>query len=185
MATKDEPQELTQSQLYKKQFFGSCSTFFSKKSKFVDYNVKDTTKILSNIANQPKFSQIRSRYKIKKFLSKFLLKSHINWILYAFVDKNILKIAVSNHIGQSELNMQKMTILKYCANSKDYNHIDKVSVFRDETFQADLSNISKNDNCKSNITFKEKSYAIFDDNITDINQKKIIARIKKYIKRQL
>ena len=175
-----EDDNLTKAQEYKKQFFSKTDTFFSKKPKYIYHELQDTTAILSSIASNSKFSQIRQRYKTKIFLSKILLKSHIHWILYSFYRNDTLYIATSNHIGQNEINLQKLTILKYCKQSKDYNFINKVSVFRDEEFYKDEKK-EKKEIALEKIHFKERSYAIFENYIKDTKQNNIIKRIREDI----
>lgn len=174
-----ETEDLTKSQLYKKQFFSKEDKFFSKRVKFIYPDLQDTTSILSKIASKPNFSQIRLRYKTKIFLGKFLLKSHLHWILYAFYRKDTLYIATANHIGQNEINLQKLTILKYCKKSSDFNFIERISIFRDEKFLEDIKkdiNIDKN-----RYIFKERSYGIFENNLKDEKLIKIINNIKEDI----
>ena len=173
---------LTEEQEYKKNFFSNSPTFFSKKSRYIYPEVQDTTAILSSIASKPNFSQIRQRYKTKLFLSKILLKSHLNWILYSFCYQTTLNIVTQNHIGQSELEHQKLNILKYCKKSKDYNHIEKISISRDDKFYQYIKeeNDKKQMNQKRDL-FVERSYGIFENNITDKSQTKIINKIKEDI----
>jgi len=173
-------ENLTKSQLYKKQFFSNQDIFFSKKPTYTYPQAKDTTAILSSIASKPSYSQVKLRYKTKLFLSKFLLQSHMHWILYAYYKHNTLKIATYNHIGQSELNMQKMTILNYCKKSKDFNFIENINIFRDEEFYKNhIKNY--NNNVIFEPSFKERSYGIFDNYITDKKLVKIINNIRKDI----
>ena len=173
-----ENENLSTSQEYKKNFFSNTNSFFSKKPKYIYPEVQDTTAILSKIASKPNFSQVRERYKTKKFLSKFLLKSHMNWILYAFCRKDTLYIATNNHIGQSEINLQKMTILLYCKKSLDYKDIKSVSIFRDEDFYNEKKE-KKEDRI---LKYKERSNGIFDTNVKDEKLKKLISKIKLNIK---
>jgi len=176
-----ENENLSSSQEYKKKFFANSDSFFSKKPKYIYPEVKDTTKILSNIASKPNFSQVRERYKTQKFLSKFLLKSHMNWILYSFCRKDTLYIATKNHIGQSEINLQKLTIILHCAKSLDYKAIKKVSIFRDDKFISE----NKIDKKERSLNYKERSYGIFETNLKDLKLKKIVNKIKYNIKNNL
>ena len=173
-----ENENLSNSQEYKKKFFSNTDSFFSKKPKYIYPEVKDTTAILSSIASKPNFSQVRARYKTQKFLSKFLLKSHLNWILYSFTRKETLYIATKNHIGQSEINLQKMTILSYCSKSKDFIGINKISIFRDKEF----INEEKKEILKYQHHYKERSYGIFETNLKDEKLEKLILKIKNNIK---
>jgi len=170
-----ENENLTSSQEFKKKFFSNTDSFFSKKPKYVYSNLKDTTAILSSIASKPNFSQVRQRYKTQKFLSKFLLKSHMNWILYSFCRQNTLYIATKNHIGQSELNLQKLTILKYLKQSKDYSNIEKINIFRDD------KKIKKVVEEKRILNFEEQSHGIFENHFTNKKLYDITQRIKDKI----
>jgi hypothetical protein len=163
-------------QSLKKQFFRNDHKLFSKKSKFVSYTCKDTTEILSNIASKPRFTQIKQRYKIIKIISKIVLKSQFNYVLYAFYRKKTLSIATKNHIGQSELNYQKITLLNYFKQIKDFKDIQKVSIFRDENYILS----EKNTNQKEKF-FKEQSYGIFTNELSNIVLYNITERIRQQI----
>ncbi len=175
----EDNEDLTKKQEIKKQFFSAEPIFFSKKSKYIYSNLKDTTTILSNIASTPRFKNIKQQYSTKLFLSKFLLASHIHWVLYAYCKGNILYIATANHIGQNELNLQKLTILNYCHKSNNYKHIENISIFRDKNFNDKNKEDIK---IKEEPRFAERSYGIFDENVTNPKQQKILHNIKKYIK---
>ena len=176
-----ENENLSSSQEYKKKFFSNTDSFFSKKPKYIYPEVKDTTKILSTIASKPNFFQVRHRYKTKKFLSKFLLKSHLNWVLYCFTRKNTLYIATKNHIGQSELNLQKMTILLYCSKSLNFKDIKIVSIFRDKDYLENIQDTNK----LYETSYKERSYGIFENNLTNAKHKNILDKIKKNIRKNI
>jgi len=168
--TKNEKQAL------KELFFQNQDKLFSKKSKFISYTMKDTTSILSSIASKNNFSEIRKRYKVLKLISKILLKSQFNWILYAFYRNDTLYMATKNHIGQSELNLQKLTLIKYFKQSKDFSNIIKVSVFRDEHYKKE-----KKTNIIKDKIYKENSYGIFTNSIQNDLHKKIVEKIRKNI----
>jgi hypothetical protein len=171
---------LSKSQELKKDFFQNEETFFTKKSKFISYTAKDTTKILSTIASHPRFSQIRQRYKVMTFLGKILLKSHMNFVLYAFTKNEILYIGTSNHIGQSELSLQKINILTYCAKSNNFNMINKINIFRDSKYKRETL---KKEKIKD--IFSEKSHGIFINNISDIKMNNIVEKIRGDIKNNI
>jgi len=158
-------------QALKEQFFKNEDKLFSKKPKFISYTCKDTTAILSSIASKGNFSEIRKRYKVTIFLSKILLKSQFNFVLYAFYRNDILYIATANHIGQSELNMQKLTIISYCKRSIDYANIKQVNIFRDE------KKIVK-EKTKEIQRYQEQSHGIFDNHLTNKKLYNIAQRIK-------
>ncbi len=163
----------------KELYFKNEKTFFSKRSKFISYTMKDTTHILSNIASNGRFTEIRSRYKVLKLLSTILLKSQFDWILYAYYRKNTLFLATKNHIGQSELNLQKLTLIQYFKQSKYYNDIQKVSVFRDESY-INLKNEKKE---VTSPRYKEQSYAIFSNTLSNDIHNKILEKIRKKIQK--
>ena len=167
-----------QKQVLKELFFKNENKLFSKKSKFVSYTCKDTTQILSNIASKPRFSQIRQRYKVYKFISKILLKDQLNWVLYTYYRNNILYIATKNHIGQSELNLQKITLIKYFKKHKDYKNIISVNIFRDEKKYENIKNIKKS----HHLNFKERSYGIFTNALSNQKHCKIAEKIRLNIK---
>ncbi len=162
-------------QALKEQFFKNEDKLFTKKPKFISYTCKDTTGILSSIASNSRFSEIRKRYKVTVFLYKILLKSQFNFVLYAFYRNDILYIATANHIGQSELNMQKLTIISYCKKSIDYKNIKDVKIFRDE------HKLQKKEKRKIQ-RYKERSYGIFDNYLTNKKLYNIAQRIKEKIK---
>jgi hypothetical protein len=166
----------TISQTLKEEFFKGESTLFSKKSKKVHHNIKSSTEILSNITNQKRFTTVKSRYKLKLILSKILLKSHLEWILYAFYTKNTLYIGTQNHIGQSELNMQKDAIIHNIRKLYEYKDIEKVSIIRDKHFTKLEKFVHKNEK------IQEKSYGIFENNFTDKKLHNIVENIRNIIK---
>ena len=168
------PEDNNYKQALKEQFFKGEDKLFTKKAKFISYTCKDTTAILSSIASKKGFSEIRQRYKVTMFLSKILLKSQFNWVLYAFYRNDILYIATANHIGQSELNMQKLNIISYCKKSRDYANILKVNIFRDE------KKVVKE---KEKIVqrYDERSHGIFENNLTNPKLYNIAQRIKEKI----
>ena len=168
-------EDINYKQQLKEQFFKNDSKLFSKKSKFISFNLKDTTSILSNIASKPKFGEVRKRYKLTKLISKILLKSHFHWVLYAYYRNDTLYIATLNHIGQSELNLQKLTLISYFKKTNEYKNIQKVSIFRDK----DYKKIKKKTNKKD--TFSEKSYGIFINNLKNKKLHTLAENIRKKI----
>ena len=163
-------------QALKEQFFKNDEKLFTKKPKFISYTCKDTTAILSSIASKSGFSEIRKRYKVTVFLSKILLKSQFNFVLYAFYRNDILYIATANHIGQSELNLQKLNIISYCKKTKDYANIKQVNIFRDE------KNIEKEKE-KTVQRYPERSYGIFENHLSNKKLYNIAQRIKEQIRK--
>jgi len=172
---------ITKEQLLKKALFENEPILFSKKARFISYTTKDTTTILSNIASQPRFSTIRQRYKVKLFLKKILTKMHYEYILYAFTSKTILYIATAHHIAQNELNMQKLTILEYCKKSNDFNDIKEIRIYRDEKYYKQLQAEKKLHQTLKTQFQEEKSYGIFDNNLTNQNLYNKVNKLKEII----
>ena len=141
--------------------------------------MRGITAIFSSIASKPQYSEIRKRYKIDKIISKILLPKQMHYVLYSFYRNGKLTIAVPNHIGQQELNLQKMTLIKYLKQVKDYKDIKEVSIFRDENFIVDREDKK---NSMNEITFCERSYGIFENNISDENLSKKIEQIRELMK---
>jgi len=165
----------------KKAFFNNQSSFFGKKpTSFSNPHMRGITSVFSSIASEPRYKEIRKRYKVDKIISKILLPKHMHYVLYSFYRNNKLTIAVPNHIGQAELNMQKMTLIKFLKQVKEYETIDEVSIFRDEKFIKHRLDKIKIDN----IAFDERSYGIFENNITDKRLHKDMERIRELIKTQ-
>jgi len=162
-------------QILKEEFFKNEDKLFTKKAKFISYTCKDTTSILSSIASNSRFSEVRKRYKVTLLLSKILLHSQFNWVMYAFYRNSILYIATANHIGQSELNMQKLTIISYLKKSKNYSDIQKVNIFRDEKKQIKEKE-------KTVQRYPERSYGIFENNLSNPKLYNIAQRIRQNIK---
>jgi CRISPR/Cas system-associated protein Cas5 (RAMP superfamily) len=163
-------------QVLKEIYFKNENKFFNKKSKFISYTCKSTTQILSNIASKNEYSEIRKRYKITLLLSKILLKSHFNFISYAYYRNNILVIIATNHIGQSELNLQKITIMGYLKKTISYKNVLKVSILRDE---YKISKRKESQNTPQ--VYDEKSYGIFTNNLSNKALYAITERIRKKI----
>jgi hypothetical protein len=118
-------------QQLKKVFFSGTNTFFGKKAKvYKNKNLKDITTVFSNIANMPIYSQIRKRYKIHHAIKMGLLQHHLNFIVYVAYKNGILTIMATNHIGQSELNYQKLSLINHLKKYGDFKDIKKVSILR-------------------------------------------------------
>lgn len=162
----------------KSLYFKDENKLFSKTSKKQDFHIKSTTEILSTIASQKDFQKIKSTYILKKYLSKILLKSHLEWITFVYYKEKKLIIGAKNHIGQSELNMQKYTLLQNLKTIEAYKEIEGVNIIRDEKFAPQEKEKKKRKKDEEG----EKSYGIFENNITDTRQFAIVERIKKYIR---
>jgi hypothetical protein len=164
----------------KKAFFQNQDGIFGRKSKMhFNSSTKDITAIFGKIASHPQYKEIRKRYKVDKIISKILLPKQLHYVLYSFYRNGKLTIATQNHIGQAELNMQKMILIKFLKQIKDYEDIKEVSIFRDEKF------IPTKEDKKLDIkevTFREKSYGTFENNISDKKLYKKIEEIRELIK---
>jgi hypothetical protein len=167
----------------KKAFFLDNQKIFSKKNKnYLNPNLRAITTVFTSIASNSNYKEIRKRYKIDKILSKILLSKHMYYVLYSFYRNSKLTIAVPNHIGQNELNLQKMNLIKYLKQIDDYKNINSVSIFRDEKFLILKDKTKKQVSKKKDIIFNEKSYGIFENEITDKKLYKIIEHLRIAIK---
>jgi hypothetical protein len=171
--------DLTSEQTLKSLFFQNETKFFGVKTKKQDFHIKATSQVLKNITSQKEFHKIRDTYKLKKYISKILLKSHLEWITFVYYKDEKLILGAKNHIGQSELNMQKHILIENFKKIEAYKNISSVNIIRDEKFtsQEKTTNIPKN-----GTQTVEKSYGIFENNITDTAQFQIVERIKKSIR---
>ena len=162
-----------QSQL--KELYFSNSAKVNSKTK-LPTNIKNTNNILKNIVdkNLP-FKKVRSLYKVNKILEKILLKQHINWLVYAYYNKNTLVIFVQDHIAQNEFNYQKTNILNHFKQLEEYKGIEKVSILRDNN-KIDF----KYTKWQTEPT-KEKSFAIFDNFCTNKTLSSQIEHIRQLI----
>ena len=166
----------------KKAFFSGENKFFNKKTKsYENPNIRNITKVFSSIASKNQYREIRKRYKMDKILSKILLPKHMHYVLYSFYRKNKLTIAVPNHIGQSELNLQKMNLIRFLKVVKEYENISEVSIFRDEKFSKLNTNTKKAQ--IQNREYDEQSYGIFENNISDKRLFNIMEKIRQSIKK--
>jgi hypothetical protein len=161
----------------KNLYFKNENKFFSKVTKKQDFHFKSTTEILSNIARVGKFKKVKETYKLNLILKKILLKSHLNWVLYAYYKNKKLIIGTHSHIGQSELNMQKYSLIEYLKKIEEYSDIESVSIIRDEKSHQ------KNTQINSQIVLNaEKSYGIFDNYLQEEVLYAIVERIKQTIR---
>lgn len=168
--------DLTVPQELKSLFFANENKLFTKTTKKQDFHIKSTTEILSNITANGSYGKVKDTYRLNTILSKILLKSHMNWIAYAYYKDKKLILGAFGHIGQSELNMQKYVLLENFKKIERYNDIVSVNILREEIKKEDKQKQLKN------TTMVEKSYGIFDNNITDIYQSNIVERIKVIIR---
>ncbi|HFU75932.1 MAG TPA: hypothetical protein ENK66_06770 [Arcobacter sp.] len=147
----------------------------NKKSNYSAF--KTSGDILSSLAKQKQMSNIRQRAYIDLILKKILLQSHYNWISYAYVRNEKLIIYAKNHIAQSELNYQKEFILNSFHTIEKFQALTTVSILRD-------TNLDKKKNISFKIShFKERSYGIFDNSVTNKRLSKIIESIRTFIKK--
>jgi hypothetical protein len=177
-------EERLKKQILKKIYFASQDQIFNnKKFSFTTNKTKTINRIFTQIANKPQFNQIRKRYKLEKLLSKILLPKHLHYVLYAYYRDDKLTIAVSNHIGQNELNLQKLTLMKFLKQIDEYKMIKNVSIFRDEEFALEQQTKSES-TIEEDIKFSEKSYGIFENNLKDKKLYNLVESIRKSIKQK-
>ncbi len=173
----------------KKVFFYNSETFFGKKPKiYKNTHLRDITAIFSSIANQSQYHEIRKRYKIHHAVKLGLSKTHLGFIVYIAYKSPVLTIMATNHVGQTELNYQKMSLIKHLKQYKDFKNIQTVSILRYDRVkrkeQLKYQNIlnDKKETIPKPQTFDEKSYGIFENNISDIKLSKKIEEIRELIK---
>lgn len=165
------------------------------RQKFKTKELKTTNQILTKIANKSEFREIRTRYKVHNFLNKVLTKNILNYILFAYYRKNKLTIAVFHPVGQSELNYQKRTIIKYAKETKEFKDIEEVSVFRTDminpfnkkysektSFKTFNTPFDKKDFSLKKYSFKERSYGIFENSLTNKELHEKVEEIRTLIK---
>ena len=157
-------------------YFQEESKLFSKTTKKVDIHIKSPTEILSSLTQKPPFVKVVDRYRLTQVLQKILLRSHLEWISYAYYRDKKLVIGAYGHIGQSELSMQKMELKEQLSKLEAYKDIETVSIVRDQGEKG----VRKDDPTPSG-TSDERSYGIFDNFIENEEQSKIIEKIKTYI----
>jgi len=160
----------------KSLYFQNESKLFSKTSKKQDFHIKSTTEILSNISSNTSFKRVKDTYRLNLILSKILLKSHMNWITYAYYKDKKLVLGTWGHIGQSELNMQKYLLMENLKKIERYSEIESVSIIRDENRLKTLKEE------RMSPTTLEKSYGIFDNYLKDATLYEIVERIKQKIR---
>lgn len=159
----------------KELYFSNTAKVDSKKK--IPNHIKNTNNILKNIVDKnTSFKKVRSLYKVNKILEKILLKQHLNWLVYAYYNKNTLVIFVQDHIAQNEFNYQKTTILNHFKQMQEYKDIQKVSILRDKN-KIDFKYTKWQTE-----PIKEKSYGIFDNFCTNKTHYLQIERIRKLIK---
>ena len=168
----------------KKAFFSHKESFFGKKPVTChNFHMRDITSVFSSIANQPQYQEIRKRYKIHHAVKLGLSQTHLGFIVYVAYKSPVLTIMATNHVGQTELNYQKMALIKHLKRYKDFKDIEKVSVLRyDRVLAKDkIQPVKENTTIKPQ-TFTERSYGIFENNISDEKLHKKIEVIRELIK---
>jgi hypothetical protein len=166
----------------KEVYFSQEKSFFGKKSTFKNTQVKSITSVFSNIASMPQYNEIRKRYKVHKTIGKILLSHHLGYIVYATCRGDKLIIMAKNHIAQSELNYQKMTLLKYLKQTKDFKNITTISILRWDkelrTKNIPEFSLKEDKAIIKNPTFKERSYGIFENSLTNKKLANIVEEIR-------
>jgi len=174
----------------KKAFFNNTESFFGKKPKvYKNTHLRDITAIFSSIANEQQYHEIRKRYKIHHAVKLGLSKTHLGFIVYIAYKNPVLTIMATNHVGQTELNYQKMSLLKHLKQYKDFKDIQTISILRYDRVKRkeQLKYQGTLDDKKKTILkpqiFNEKSYGIFENNISDQKLYKKVEEIRKLIKK--
>ncbi|MCK5110201.1 MAG: hypothetical protein KAQ94_01685 [Arcobacteraceae bacterium] len=181
---------MADSQELKKAFFSHQDSFFGKKpTTYHNFHMREITSIFSSIANKPQYQEIRKRYKIHHAIKLGLSQTHLGFIVYVAYKSPVLTIMATNHVGQTELNYQKMALIKHLKRYKDFKDIQKISILRYDRVKAEEElkyPKAQNENIKIKPqTFNEKSYGIFENNISDEKLYKKIEEIRKLIKKKL
>jgi len=146
----------------------------------VEYKFKDTQTILKNVYNSNKEykKNIYTRGKIRLILQKVFPKNLLNFISYYYYKNRVLIIATKNHLGQYELNYKKIVLLNIFKQFDEFKDIKQVSIKRDEKFSQ---------NFKFEIykpkKLIEKSYAIFDNVLSNQRLYKKFEKIREVIKK--
>ena len=181
-------EELSKSQELKEAYFKSADSFFGKKPKvFKNTHMRDIISIFSSIADDPTYHEIRKRYKIHHLIKLGLSQTQLGFIVYVAYKKPVLTIMATNHVGQSELNYQKMALIKHLKRYKDFKDIKEVSILRyDRVKRAEQlkyqNTFIRKDTIKKLETFDEHSYGIFENNLSNKKLANIVEDIRKLIK---
>ena len=145
----------------------------------IEHKYKDTQTILKNIynSNEELKKNINTRRKIKSILQKIFPLNLLNFISYAYYKNETLIIATKNHLGQYELNYKKIQLLNLFKKFDEFKNIKKVSIIRDEKFLQKF-----NFEIFKPKKLVEKSYAIFDNVLSNERLHKKFEQIRKLIK---
>ncbi len=182
---------MANAQELKKAFFSNKDSFFGKKPiTYANFHMRDITSVFSSIADKPQYHEIRKRYKIHHAIKLGLSQTHLGFIVYVAYKSPVLTIMATNHVGQTELNYQKMALIKYLKRYKDFKDIQKISILRydrvkqkEQLKYQDTLNIKYIE--KEPETFDERSYGIFENNVSDEKLHKKIEEIRKLIKEKV
>lgn len=173
----------------KKEYFANTKSFFGKQPKtYTNPNLRNITAVFSSIASNPTYSEIRKRYKIHHTIKLGLSKTHLGFIVYVAYKEPVLTIMATNHIGQSELEYQKMALLKHLKRYKDFSKIEKISILRYDMVKRSQReqyfDVNKVQKVKRTPKLQEQSYGIFENNISDKNLHKKIEQLRDVIKQK-
>ncbi len=181
-------EDLSKSQELKQAFFSKSESFFGKKPRqFKNKHLRDITSIFSSIADDQTYHEIRKRFKIHHAIKMGLSQTHLGFIVYVAYKNPVLTIMATNHVGQTELNYQKMALIKHLKQYKDFRDIAEVSILRyDRVLQKErLKNQdtlgAKKEVKKEPEVFDERSYGIFENNLTDDKLAKKVEQIRSVI----
>jgi hypothetical protein len=149
--------------------------------------MRDITSVFSSIANMPQYSEVRKRFRVHQAIRKVLFKHHLGYIVFATYRGNKLVIMAKNHIAQTELNYQKMNLLKYLPKIRYFENINEVSILRWDKEMRDKKipefSLQNEEIIFNKPTFKEASYGIFDNNFKNEKLFKEVEIIRELIKK--
>lgn len=175
----------------KKAYF-TYTTFDNKKKYKKVKELKSMGSILGSIADEPKFSEVRKRYKIHNFLGKILTQNLLDFILFAYYKNQKLTIAVWHPVGQQELNFKKPTIMQYARYMDSLKDLKEIAVFRIDKLnrlskdfdQAFYDRIHKKEEQEEKLEFfEEKSFGIFSNKCKNDKLNKEFENIREVIKK--
>ena len=171
----------------KKAYFSGENKFLDKPKKFYGSNMRNITAIFGAIADMPEYQEVRKRYRVHNALGKILLTHHLGYIVFATYRGKKLIIMATNHIAQQELNYQKMKLIQYLKYIDEFKEINEVSILRwdkelrdQEIPEFTLAGFEEEQSEPSK--FEEKSYSIFENQLTDKKLKKLVEEIREIIK---
>jgi hypothetical protein len=169
-------------------YFNHQKSFFGAKPRvYKNPNMRDITAVFSSISDMPQYSEVRKRFRVHQAVGRVLLEHHLGYIVFATYRGDKLIIMAKNHIAQTELNYQKMNLLKYLTKIRYFENIKEVSILRWDKEMRDKKipefSLKKEDLIVNNPTFKEASYGIFDNTLKNEKLFKKVEIIRELIKK--